>query len=118
MPVGQAVTPTMRRGATGSATATEPPVDGAAPTLADDTAAAGAAERWSDAIATARDQLDGDIARGARASVQLTSLRALWRACHLQFVDIHHQVVRTCEELARVSTTLGGVLDAVKQVDG
>ena len=83
-----------------------------------DAAAPGAAARWSDAIAAARDQLDGEIARGARASAQLASLRALWRACHLQFVDIHHQVVRTCEELARVSTTLGGVLDAVKQVDG
>lgn len=83
-----------------------------------DAATRRASPRWSGAITAARDRLDGDLARGALPSARLVSLRALWRACHLQFVDIHHQVVRICEELARVSTTLGGVLDAVKQVDG
>lgn len=83
-----------------------------------DAAARRASPRWSVAIAAARDRVDGDLARGARPSTRLAGARALWRACHLQFVDIHHQLVRICEELARVSTTLGGALDAVKQVDG
>jgi hypothetical protein len=74
--------------------------------------------RWAEAIAGARAQLHGDLSRRTRASARLASLRALWRACHLHFVEIHREVVRTCEELARVSTTLAGVLDGMKQIDG
>jgi len=74
--------------------------------------------RWAEAIAGARAQLHGELSRRTRASARLASLRALWRACHLHFVEIHREVVRTCEELARVSTTLAGVLDGMKQIDG
>jgi len=74
--------------------------------------------RWAEAIAGARAQLHGDLARRTRASTRLASLRALWRACHLHFVEIHRQVVQTCEELARVSTTLAAVLEGMKQIDG
>src|SRR5262249_50641978 len=69
--------------------------------------------RWGDAIASARAQLHRDLARQARASARLASLRALWRACHLHFVEIHQQIVTTSEDLARTSATLGGVLDGM-----
>lgn len=74
--------------------------------------------RWTPAITAARARVDRALAGNARPSARLTDLRALWRACHLHFIEIHDQVVATCAELARVSATLGGLLDGMKQIDG
>jgi hypothetical protein len=73
---------------------------------------------WTGAIAAAGAQLDAGLGGNARPGTCIASLRALWRACHRRFLDVHRQLVTTCEELVRVSTTLSGVLDRLKVGDG